>query len=410
MKAIFRTGTSAALLGIALTTSSIGLGAQVEDAVLATLDVEKYFAGSAPSPVEGQRTVQTAQSVEIVREKPAAISNGGSYGIIAPLYRYADPLSLIRLVNGGLTPTTFSITVVGVPSGNNLGTAQIFVPGAASLQKSISEILTAANATPGVSDTTYSFYIQSAAQLAGYQHIIFSNSSGFLENVSVCKYNLNQSFSATAYAEGVINVHTSVLAGGTFPSQIELHNYASTTQTYILNVYESVTGALKGRASINAAANSTYLLPFTDIQQAIGWNPTATEIHANVSLSTTTGTTAPQASIGHTIVNTRQTNTVLNMTNVCAVNAPPAITVPGPTVTNTVTVATSLTSSINGTFNGWTGSTLFSLTNGQVWRQSSYAYLYHYAYRPDVAIFAFGSGYKMSVEGVASWIDVVRIP
>ena len=98
------------------------------------------------------------------------------------------------------------------------------------------------------------------------------------------------------------------------------------------------------------------------------------------------------------------------MTNVCAVNAPPAITVPGPTVTNTVTVTTSLTSSINGAFNGWTGSTLFNLTNGQVWRQSSYAYLYHYAYSPNVAIFAFGSGYKMSVEGVASWIDVVRIP
>ena len=307
MKTIFRTGMSAALLGFALTTSSIGLCAQVEDAVLPTLDVEKYFAGGAPSPVEGQRTVQSAQSVEIVREKPAAISNGGSYGIIAPLYLYADPLSLIRLVNGGLTPTTFSITVVGVPTGNNLGTAQIVVPGAASLQKSISEILTAANATPGERDTTYSFYILSAAQLAGYQHIIWSPSSGFLENVSVCKYNLNQSFSAIAYAEGVINVHTSVLAGGAFPSQIELHNYASTTQTYILNVYESITGALKGRASINAAANSTYLLPFTDIQQAIGWNPTATEIHANVSLLTTTGTTAPQASIGHTIVNTRQT-------------------------------------------------------------------------------------------------------
>ncbi|MCA0201091.1 MAG: hypothetical protein LCH56_09655, partial [Proteobacteria bacterium] len=127
-------------------------------------------------------------------------------------------------------------------------------------------------------------------------------------------------------------VHTSVLAGGAYPSQIEVHNYASTAQTYVLSVYEATTGALKGRTSINTAANSTYLIPFVGgIQQAIGWTPTASEIHANVVLQTTTGTTAPQASIGHTIVNTRQTNTVLNMTNVCSVNAPPAVVVPATT-------------------------------------------------------------------------------
>ena len=35
-------------------------------------------------------------------------------------------------------------------------------------------------------------------------------------------------------------------------------------------------------------------------------------------------------------------------------------------------------SQIEGTFNGWTGETVFKLTNGQIWQQASYAYTYHY--------------------------------
>ncbi|MCA0202345.1 MAG: hypothetical protein LCH56_16180, partial [Proteobacteria bacterium] len=202
MKNIVKSFVYAHLLGLVLTGSAFGETPEGAAPDFQVLDIEPYYAGSAPRQDQaGAATATVSHPPE--HERAAAISNGGAYGVIAPLYLYADPLSLIRLVNGDLTPTTFNITVVGVPSGNNLGTAQIVVPGAATLQRSISEIVTAANATPGPSDLTYSFYIQSAGQLAGYQHIIFSNSSGFLENVSVCKYNLNQSFSAASYAEGV---------------------------------------------------------------------------------------------------------------------------------------------------------------------------------------------------------------
>ncbi|MDR0881742.1 MAG: hypothetical protein LBP55_04270, partial [Candidatus Adiutrix sp.] len=31
-------------------------------------------------------------------------------------------------------------------------------------------------------------------------------------------------------------------------------------------------------------------------------------------------------------------------------------------------------SQIDGTFEGWSGETVFKLTNGQIWQQSSYAY------------------------------------
>ena len=64
---------------------------------------------------------------------------------------------------------------------------------------------------------------------------------------------------------------------------------------------------------------------------------------------------------------------------------------------------------IDGTFEGWSGDTVFVLCNGQIWQQSSYAYTYHYAYRPDVLIYRTGTGYRMQVEGVGTTIAVVRL-
>lgn len=64
---------------------------------------------------------------------------------------------------------------------------------------------------------------------------------------------------------------------------------------------------------------------------------------------------------------------------------------------------------INGTFEGWSGDTVFVLCNGQVWQQSSYAYTYHYAYRPDVLIYGSDTGYQMQVDGVRGTISVVRL-
>ena len=64
---------------------------------------------------------------------------------------------------------------------------------------------------------------------------------------------------------------------------------------------------------------------------------------------------------------------------------------------------------ISGAFKGWNGSTIFKLTNGQIWQQSSYAYTYHYAYQPAVIIYNTTAGYKMKVDGVDSTIYVKRI-
>lgn len=66
-------------------------------------------------------------------------------------------------------------------------------------------------------------------------------------------------------------------------------------------------------------------------------------------------------------------------------------------------------SKIESDFNGWDGETIFKLTNGQIWQQSSYAYNYHYAYRPDVIIYKSGGRYKMKVEGINRTIYVERL-
>src|SRR5262245_32335794 len=71
--------------------------------------------------------------------------------------------------------------------------------------------------------------------------------------------------------------------------------------------------------------------------------------------------------------------------------------------------ARAIETQIEGTFNGWEGDTIFKLTNGQIWQQASYAYTYHYAYRPDATIYPSGGGCRMKVEGVESTIVVRRI-
>lgn len=77
-------------------------------------------------------------------------------------------------------------------------------------------------------------------------------------------------------------------------------------------------------------------------------------------------------------------------------------------------VGTSFTGSvyetqIDGEFDGWDGETIFKMTDGSIWQQSSYAYTYHYAYRPDVIIFSEGGQTYMKVEGVNDQIAIRKL-
>jgi hypothetical protein len=82
---------------------------------------------------------------------------------------------------------------------------------------------------------------------------------------------------------------------------------------------------------------------------------------------------------------------------------------PTPIQAKTSSAPDSIETQIDDTFNGWDGETIFKLSNGQIWQQSSYAYTYHHAYRPKVLIYRSGSVYQMTVEGVDSTIQVKRL-
>ena len=86
---------------------------------------------------------------------------------------------------------------------------------------------------------------------------------------------------------------------------------------------------------------------------------------------------------------------------------------PNPTVTPPVSppppAGSVIQTCIDGAFEGWSGETVFELCNGQVWAQTSYAYTYHYAYRPDVTLVQTSGGWVMSVEGITDTISVTQV-
>ena len=71
--------------------------------------------------------------------------------------------------------------------------------------------------------------------------------------------------------------------------------------------------------------------------------------------------------------------------------------------------ASVIESRIEADFEGWDGDTIFRLQNGQVWKQASYSYRYHYAFAPRVTIIPVGGGHEMMVDGVPQRVRVVRL-
>lgn len=66
-------------------------------------------------------------------------------------------------------------------------------------------------------------------------------------------------------------------------------------------------------------------------------------------------------------------------------------------------------SRIDGTFTGCDGSSLYKLTNGQIWEQSRYMYRYRYRYRPQARVWSGSNGYFLQVDGMEELIQVRRV-
>jgi hypothetical protein len=88
--------------------------------------------------------------------------------------------------------------------------------------------------------------------------------------------------------------------------------------------------------------------------------------------------------------------------------APPRVAL-GATADSTGQTASVIETRVDGEFEGFDGSTIIKLMNGQIWEQIDARYRYRYRYSPKVIIIRDGSGYRMQVESIDEWVRVRRL-
>jgi hypothetical protein len=317
--------------------------------VAASFDIRLYAAEVAPLNIEKYAIAKPVTGVE----KDAAIErtatlDGTQYAVIAPIFTELNTgnYSFIRFQNLISTASTFTVKVVGSPSGNVYGTTTVTVSAGASVHKPVGDLLTATNAsTLTGGDTAYALYL-SNPDLSGYQHVIYSYVSKFFENASLCQTSLSQ-----ASVRYLPNVHTKIIADAGFPSKIFIHNYYNTAVTYNVAVYEASAGALIGTVPVVTQANSTYALDESFFEAQLNWTPTGSQGYANLIFTPKTaiaGVTLPPVTVGHFIFN-QAFQAYVNMSDSCAVNAGSASTGSAATAATT-TYAGTIASS--GDFSG----------------------------------------------------------
>jgi hypothetical protein len=257
-------------------------------------------------------------------ERQAAPFAASGLAVIGPTFNGSDGnTSYIRFPNVGTAASTYTVTVVGSPSGRTYGSTTYTVPAGASPQYSLSQITAQAGAAAlSGGDDSYALYLQDSDQYAGYQHVIYNGGNGFFENVSTCATLL------TPAAGGVLtNVHTSNLTA--YPSQIRIHNYGTQSATYRVTVSDAVTGAAIGTADVSVAANASATYQESYFEQQLHWTPTSSQLHANFSIAPV-GTSAFTAVLGSTIFN-QQFSAYVSMSEICAINARSITTATGGT-------------------------------------------------------------------------------
>jgi len=244
------------------------------------------------------------------------VVDGNLFTIIAPTYNSARNLSYIRFFNTNPdAASTFSITVVGSPSGQSYGTTTVAAPKNASIQLSLTDILSRANAAAlNSGDTNYSIYMRNPDTFSAWQHVLFNDQNRFFENVTICQF-----FSGALHTRVIPivgNMHTSRIGG--YPSEITVHNYTNATRSYVANVFDSTTGASLGSVPLSVGANTTARLSTDSIEQQLNFVPSASQFHMNVKLGDASSPTELTAVIGHNVIN-QEFNAALNMTAWCRV-------------------------------------------------------------------------------------------
>lgn len=245
-------------------------------------------------------------------ERPAALSGYG-YTVIGRVFLdEAGNVSYLRLLNLSGSTATVSVTLIGSPSGRNYGTTQISIANHAARQIPVTELLSAVGLLGPISpDTRIGLYTRSDSAPVTVQHVLYSQSTGFFENMSTCQ---NSSVSDTNAA--LMNVHTTSITD--YVSYVTIYNYTTSAVSYDVQVYEAASGTLKGLVTVSVDPNSTFEQPFSWFQDQVQWSPSPTEYHANVVALPTSGSRG--ALIFHTVYNSR-VGVFLNLTNFCTVES-----------------------------------------------------------------------------------------
>ena len=245
-------------------------------------------------------------------EKAAAFSGYG-YTVIGRVFLGDDGnLSYLRFLNLSGSTSTVNATLIGSPSGRNYGTVNVGIQNHASRQIPITQFLSDAGVPALISpDDRLGVYLRSDGAPVAVQHVLFSQATGFFENMSTCQ---NSSVSDSNAA--LMNVHTSLITD--YVSYVTIYNYTSVPASYEIQVYEGGSGAFKGQVVVSVDANSTFEQPFEWFQQQLDWTPASTEGHANIVAFPKSG--GRGALIFHTVYNSK-VGVFLNLTNFCTIES-----------------------------------------------------------------------------------------
>lgn len=265
-------------------------------------------------------------------EKPAEVAalDGAFYAQVFPAFpTTSSNLTFIRLGNDNNAASVFHATVIGAPSGELYGTGDITVPGHATPQYNMSTFLGKTDATPlAGGDTGYSIYLNNDDANTYFQTVIYNGGNGFFEDTTICSPGASLQGS-----KNVANVHTSKLAGNTYPSTIYIHNLLYVDADYRVTVRDSGTGTVLGTvASVPVKANSTTTYPFSYFESRV--TIPANVVHATLEFKPTTAFAAildptgtppnpdPEdigAIFGNTVFSATF-NAFLNLSNKCRIN------------------------------------------------------------------------------------------
>lgn len=260
--------------------------------------------------------VAGAALISIFATAAAAAVDGKVQAAVAPVFHGADGnLSFIRFINTSSTgPSTFTVTVVGTPSGTQLGTATFSAPAHSSPQHAMNAILSQANVSGlPAGDTGYSLYIRNPNNESGFQHVIFNNTSRFFENLSLCQF-----FSGARYLTLIgwlPNFHTTQLSG--FPMTLNIHNYNNVTQPYRVTAYDSTTGTQVGQITVDVLANETKAISSSSLEQMMNFSPASGQIHITLFVDTANNSNFNAVISG--IVFNSALNANVNMSTTCKV-------------------------------------------------------------------------------------------